>query len=175
MIATLLEISALINKYHRLIYAICIGVVNDAHLAEDVAQDVFERLIKNADKLLALDEQKQIAYISVVAKNRAIDVLRKEHIRHSNETEIDENSLITMDIMARNSFVDEHGFTLEMRDLILKLDSLEKDIIMMKYGLGYSYREIAEVLETKERTIIHKANTARQKLCKAIMEGDASK
>lgn len=168
--ATPLNISAVIEKYRKLVYAICIGVVNDAHLAEDITQDVFERLIKNADTVLALNEPKQIAYISIVAKNRAIDVSKKERTQRNIADKVSLENSMTMDIMVNDTFVDEHGFSIEMRDIILKLDSIERDVIIAKYGLGYTYREIAALLGLKERYIYYKVKMAHRKLYRAIVE-----
>lgn len=167
------DINAVIDKYRNLIYAIAIGVVNDAHLAEDISQDVLLRLIKNADTLLMLEEPKLIAYISIVTKNRAIDVSKKERTQINLIEKIRNNRPISMDFMVDSTFVDDFGFSIGIRELIFKLDELEKDIIILKYGFGYTYRDIAGILEQKERYIYYKSKTAHDKLYRAIVEGGA--
>ena len=150
-------INAVIEKYKKLVYAIAIGVVNDAYFAEDISQDVFERLVKNADRILTLDEAKQIAYITVVTKNRAIDVYEKERTQGKLVDKITSDSMMAMDSMCGAPFVDEYGFSLETKELIYMLDDLERDIIVLKYGLGYTYREIAKLIDKKERYIYYKS------------------
>ncbi len=164
-------INAVIDKYRNLIYAIAIGVVNDAHLAEDISQDVFERLIKNADTVLKLEEGRQKAYITTVAKNRAIDVSRKEQTQLKLIDKIKDITFVGMDSMVEYTFSDEYGFSLEVGELIDKLDDLERDIIMFKYGYGYTLRTIADLLGQRERYIYYKSKTAHDKLCKAIVGG----
>lgn len=163
----------IINKYRYLIYAIAIGVVNDAHLAEDISQDVFERLIKNADTVLMLEENKQKAYISTVAKNRAIDVSKKEKTQLNIIDKMKVTTFVAMDSMMEHDFTDEYGFSLEVGELIGELDDLERDIIMLKYGYGYTLRNIAELLGQKDRYIYYKSKTAHDKLRKIIVDGGA--
>ncbi len=71
-------LGALYDRYSPLVYAVGLRVLADAGAAEDVLQEVFMQLWRNPARFDATRGSLG-AWLAVIARNRAIDVLRKRH------------------------------------------------------------------------------------------------
>ena len=68
----------LYNQYYKLVYFCIVGIVNNPQDTEELVNDVFLRIWNNR---LNLQEDKNIKYyLTTIAKNIAIDFLRKRKL-----------------------------------------------------------------------------------------------
>ena len=67
----------LYDRYSHLVYAVALRVLSDGSAAEDILQDVFMQLWRNAQTFNA-SRGSLAAWLAVIARNRAIDQLRKK-------------------------------------------------------------------------------------------------
>jgi RNA polymerase sigma-70 factor (ECF subfamily) len=77
---------ALYDAFHRLVYGIALRVVADGPTAEDVTQAVFMKVWTDPD---AFRGGNFGAWISRVARNRALDAVRSRSLRAHDELPID--------------------------------------------------------------------------------------
>jgi RNA polymerase sigma-70 factor, ECF subfamily len=118
------------------------GVVKDSHEAEDIAQEVFIKLIAVIDQYSPRDAVPFAAWIRRVARNCAYDYLRTRRA-------------VPCDELYLHS---EHG-QLEherRRDICRALDSLPKeqrDVIVLRHIRGLTPPEIAGILGKTESSI----------------------
>jgi RNA polymerase sigma-70 factor, ECF subfamily len=68
--------AAVFYRYSRIVYCIALRVLREPSLAEDVMQEVLLQVWKRPQSFVA-QRGNLAAWLSVVARNRAIDVLRK--------------------------------------------------------------------------------------------------
>ena len=68
--------AAVYNRYARIVYCIALRVLREPSLAEDVMQEVLLQVWKRPQSFVA-QRGNLGAWLSVVTRNRAIDVLRK--------------------------------------------------------------------------------------------------
>src|SRR5271163_3829890 len=68
--------AAVFDRYSKLVYCIALRVLREPGLAEDVMQEVLLQVWKRPQSFVA-QRGNLAAWLSVVARNRAIDVLRK--------------------------------------------------------------------------------------------------
>jgi len=73
-------LGALYDRYGRLVYSLALHLLGDPSTAEEVVQDTFLRVWQKADTYRA-DQGKVSTWLSRIARNRAIDVLRQQGIR----------------------------------------------------------------------------------------------
>jgi RNA polymerase sigma-70 factor, ECF subfamily len=68
----------LYDRYSSIVYSVALRVLGDTGSAEDVVQDVFMQLWRNP---AAFDSSRGSlpAWLAVIARNRAIDAIRKRH------------------------------------------------------------------------------------------------
>jgi RNA polymerase sigma-70 factor, ECF subfamily len=67
----------LYDRYSRVVYAVALRVLSDGSAAEDILQDVFMQLWRNPQAFNA-SRGSLAAWLAVIARNRAIDKLRKK-------------------------------------------------------------------------------------------------
>jgi RNA polymerase sigma-70 factor, ECF subfamily len=70
---------AVYDRYSSLVYAVALRVLADGAAAEDALQEVFMQLWRNPARFDA-NRGSLRAWLAVIARNRAIDVLRKRHL-----------------------------------------------------------------------------------------------
>ena len=69
--------AALYDRYSSVVYAVALRVLGDTGRAEDVLQEVFLQLWRNPEVFDA-SRGNMGAWLAVIARNRAIDALRKQ-------------------------------------------------------------------------------------------------
>ena len=67
----------LYDRYSNVVYAVALRVLSDGSAAEDILQDVFMQLWRNPQAFNA-SRGSLAAWLAVIARNRAIDQLRKK-------------------------------------------------------------------------------------------------
>src|SRR5271167_1042193 len=68
--------AAVFDRYSRIVYSIALRVLREPALAEDVMQEVLLQVWKRPQSFVA-QRGNLAAWLSVVTRNRAIDVLRR--------------------------------------------------------------------------------------------------
>lgn len=70
-------ISELYDKYAKMIYFTAYGVCHSGEIASDVLQIVFLRVVQHEHMVMALPEQRLRGWLCKVARNAAIDAIKK--------------------------------------------------------------------------------------------------
>ena len=65
------------GKYKKMMFWIANQILNDERDIEEVVQDSFIKIIRNLDKIEKINSKKTKSFISIIVKNTAIDVYRK--------------------------------------------------------------------------------------------------
>lgn len=146
------------NETKKPVYTIINRIVNNRCESEDIMQDLFLRLISKKD----LDKVKNPrAYIFMMARNMAIDSLRKEHPDYLEEDVADMDS---------SSFDEQVCLTSSIEDAILQLSIKEREVITLHINAGMKFREISDYLGEPPGTLQSRYNSAIKKL-RSIMKG----
>ena len=88
-----MDIEYLINKYHCLIYKICLNMLSNSLEAEDTVQEVYLSVYKNFEKYKSLDENSLKNVICKIALNKCKDVLKSKAYKLERITQNDEKQL----------------------------------------------------------------------------------
>lgn len=122
------------------------STLKDKYLLEDAIQETFIKLLKHIDKLDDLESSKSKAYIFTIARNSAIDLLRKRK-RSDNVTKpLDENVLYIEDENNVDKFLAETVFSEELDIAISKLNEQDKELIHLKFSMDMPDEQIAEIM-----------------------------
>jgi RNA polymerase sigma-70 factor (ECF subfamily) len=129
--------AAVFDRYSRIVYCIALRVLREPGLAEDVMQEVLLMVWKRPQSFVA-QRGNLAAWLSVVTRNRAIDVLRKR----SPMQPIDEMPLPD----PRNMTVaSEQGWLLDkVRSVLVSLPADQQGPLELAYFQGLSHTEIAQ-------------------------------
>ena len=71
---------AIYDRYSRVVYSIVLHVVRDAAIAEDILHDIFLNLWRSPQQFDGA-RGKLAPWLAVIARNRAIDWIRKQHLQ----------------------------------------------------------------------------------------------
>ena len=126
----------LYDRYSSIVYAVALRVLGDTGAAEDVLQEVFLQLWRNPG---AFDSSRGNlgAWLAVIARNRAIDWLRKRRP----ETDIADVVVSVEPDMARDA---ERARAMEkVRGALGIMPEAQRSAIEMAYFEGLTHVEIA--------------------------------
>jgi RNA polymerase sigma-70 factor (ECF subfamily) len=129
--------AALYDRYSSLVYAVALRVLGDTGAAEDVLQEIFLQLWR---KPSAFDAARGSmgAWLSVIARNRSIDALRKR----KPETNIEDVVLSVETNFAHNA--DRGRALLKIREVLGKMAAPQRSALEMAFFEGLTHTEIAE-------------------------------
>lgn len=162
------KLEQLYCKYHKLVYHIAYNILKDPHLAQDVVQSVFIKLIDNLDKIDQIDCNKTKAFIVIISRNLSINLYRKRNRQNDMGLENLEEFLPD-----NSQSIDEKIISNEVLDRISckikKLHEPYADILTLKYYYQYSDKEIAQLLDITHENVRTRLHRARQSLIKLLL------
>lgn len=128
---------ALYDRYSSLVYAVALRVLGDTGAAEDVLQEIFLQLWK---KPAAFDSARGSmgAWLSVIARNRAIDALRKR----KPETDVEDVVLSVETNFAENA--DRGRALVKIREALSTMAAAQRTALEMAFFEGLTHSEIAQ-------------------------------
>ena len=155
----------LYDRYSRLVFSIAYNSLGNYATAEEITQDVFTRVWEKSHTYDA-NLSKVSTWMITIARNRAIDQLRREKIR------LDQSSLGWEELSSEKH---EMGADLQetvelslersiVRKAILELPADQQKALALAYFRGYSHTEIAEILGEPLGTVKTRIRLAMQKL-----------
>ena len=126
----------LYDRYSSIVYAVALRVLGDTGAAEDVLQEVFLQLWRNPG---AFDSARGslAAWLAVITRNRAIDVLRKR----KPETDIEDVIVSVAPDLASDA--DRTRVAAKIRGVLSAMPSPQRSALEMAYFEGLTHSEIA--------------------------------
>lgn len=138
--------------YGKTVFYVINQMIDDASAAEDLTQDVFVILLKMSDRLTLEDEGKLRSLVTILARNRAVDYIRRmeteEYAAYQNDIfdEVDEQT--PYDSMQQDDTYQR------LLDGLERLKDPYKAIFQLKYFHGYhDNRDIAKMLGISAREV----------------------
>lgn len=125
-----------------IMYNTAVGILKDAHLAEDAVQDAFFSLAKNIEKIHNRDCIEIRNYLIIIVRNAALKIYNKrknEVITDDFADDISDSADVAID--TENGMVRDKVF-----GLIKKLDSKYGDALILKYYYDMKDKDIAASL-----------------------------
>ncbi len=153
------EYNKVVEQFAGNLYGYAFRFMRSEHDAQDIVQDVFEKLWLNRKKV-EIDKAK--SWMFTTAHNAMINFMtRKDRMHLSDE------------IVSVERSVDQQR-QYEAREIVDKavafLPPMQKSIILLRDLEGYAYQEIADILEISESQVKVYLFRARKKLKKQLKE-----
>jgi RNA polymerase sigma-70 factor (ECF subfamily) len=139
---------AIYNQYFSDVYRYVRYRINDDSGAEDIASEVFVRLLEAVQKKQGPQTNLK-GWLIATASNAVNDRLRNQYRRPTEallETMLDEDANVQAQVDLREQ-------TRAFRLAFDKLTSEQQHVLALRFGLGYSLEETAESLSKKSNTI----------------------
>lgn len=157
----------LIGEYAGLVYAVVRGRLSSSAFCpadiEGCAADTFSEFYCQLDKYEP--EQGSIrAWLCLIAKRNALDALRR-HYKDAQALSLDEESAAQYaDDFSLEGNLEEKGLRLALVNAVKSLGDPDREIIVRKYFLAQSSKEIARILHMSVSNVDTRTHRAIQKL-----------
>lgn len=152
------EFAARRNKLYRIAYSWC----HDAALADDLVQDTIYKAIKNASRLR--DVETLDTWLYRILFNCWQDYLRVKGRNVEYVESHDEGQLEQADSYQQSEIVQR------VRDSIEQLPLPLREVITLADFAGFSYAEIAEIIDVPIGTVMSRLYRARQTLKQQLLD-----
>ena len=124
------------RRYSGPVYSVALRVLHDSGQAEDVLQEVFLQLWRNPEAFVQ-NRGSLGAWLVVVARNRAIDYLRRRKPSDSVDDVVLASSVNVADEAERNTMMEK------VRRVLAELPPEQRKTLELAYFEGLSHTEIA--------------------------------
>ena len=165
-------LETLYDRYSDYVYSVCLRMVGDVQLAEDLTQEVFLRLWRRPD-LYDVSRGRFVTWLLSVARNRGIDERRSRGRRYRYEAP---PSLAAEEMLASVPAAegDDAAILSDERVVIQKalalLPAEQRLAIQLAYFGGYTQQEIATGLSQPLGTVKTRIRLGLQKLRSILIE-----
>ncbi len=153
------EYNITVKEYSGRLYGYALKSLKSREDANDIVQDVFEKLWKNRKKVVF---EKGKSWLFTCAHNALINLIKKNSRITYQENTVSSDTAVC------------HSRDYEMKEVIEKslalLPPVQKSIILLRDLEGYNYKEIGEILDLSEAQVKVYLFRARNKVKKQLKD-----
>ncbi len=168
-------ISQLIERHSRRVKEYIRMMVKDSDVADDIFQETFIKAVRVIDEGRYADNGKFLSWILRIAHNQVIDYFRaRKQQKQVTESDAGYNVLGTLRF-AEPTIEDEMVATQissDVRRLVDQLPEEQREVVMMRYYSGLSFKDIAEQTDVSINTALGRMRYALINLRKLIKENN---
>lgn len=166
-------ISQLIERHSRRVRDYINMMVKDSDLADDIMQETFIKAVRVIDAGRYTDNGKFLSWILRIAHNQVIDHFRQQkQNRQINEAEAGYDIFGSLRLTEGN--IEESMISAQIeqdiRQMVDELPDEQREVVMMRYFSGLSFKEIAEQTDVSINTALGRMRYALINLRKMIRE-----
>lgn len=166
-------ISRLIERHSRRVRDYINMMVKDRDVAEDIFQETFIKAVRVIDEGRYTDNGKFLSWILRIAHNQVIDHFRAQRQSKAvTESEAGYDVLGTLRFAERtveDSMVSDQ-IERDVRALVELLPAEQREVVMLRYFSGLSFKDIAEQTEASINTALGRMRYALINLRRMIKE-----
>ncbi len=164
-------LSALYDRYSRLVFSLALNIVGDHATAEEITLDVFTRVWEKAGTY-RVEQAKVNTWLTSITRHHAIDVLRRRKIRP------EQHSVSWAEVSPAaipNGLHPEEITALSMqrarvRAAVAELPPEQQQALALAYFKGYTHRQVADELGQPLGTVKTRIRLGLQKLRQILQD-----
>ena len=162
-------LEALYERYGRAAYSLARRILTDDTLAQDVVQEVFLSLWRDARRFDA-GRGTVATYLLSMTHHRAVDVVRREEKLRRWRTS-DEGLELEPDPKARvEDEVEASERRAEVRAALAELPAAQREALLLAYFGGYTQREVAALVGVPLGTVKTRMAAGMRKMKEALQD-----
>jgi RNA polymerase sigma-70 factor (ECF subfamily) len=167
----------LVKRHKDKVYTYILLMVKNEHLAHDIFQETFIKVVKSLHAGKYQENGKFISWVVRIAHNLIIDHFRKEK-----QMRTFSNDEYEMDIFNSPKFSDntieediiQDQIMSDVRQLVEFLPDEQKEVIVLRHFMGLSFKEISEQTNVSINTALGRMRYALINLRKLVEEKNLS-
>ncbi len=140
-------IEELISRHKNRVFTYILLIVKNQHLAEDIFQDTFIKVIKSLKAGKYQDKGKFVSWVLRIAHNLIIDYYRKQKLQKTLSNDDSEMDLFNSKKLAEDTVEDtmvQDQIYSEVRTLLESLPADQRNVVYLRHYCGLSFKEIAD-------------------------------
>lgn len=137
----------LIQRYHQHLHNFIFGYIENQQMTEDIVQETFIKMIKNIQTYKLKANAKFSTWLFTIARNTITDEIRKGKIRKTVYIEEDETLTDDSDESIEDTVIKNEAIN-SINQVIQTLAPDLKSIVLLRYHMDFSYKEISEVIKS---------------------------
>lgn len=153
----------LYEEYYLVLYRTGLLILGNKEDAEDVLQDTFVSIYKNAKSLS--DFEKLRPWIFSILKNTSYTRYKKRKREFPDEFVLDKTE--ESPVYLGEDEIEEKS---EIQDALMNLKEKEREVLILYYYNDFSIEEIAKILNTFKGTVKSRLYRARKNLKKELLK-----
>jgi len=157
----------LIKRYQYHVLKTISSLIHDRHTAQDVAQETFLQAWKDLGKLN--EKHKFGGWLTRIAINLSKLWLRSQRKYQGNTTSLEAIELDVVSI-APLRIHESEKLRQEIWEAIDELSTAQREVVILHYISGYSYKEIGEMLSISSSTVLGRLQKARNQLRREFLD-----
>jgi RNA polymerase sigma factor (sigma-70 family) len=152
------------DAHGRAVYGLALRITNDPATAEDIAQDVFVELWRRPERFDP-GRARLRTWLCTIARRRAIDWLRRRGTQHHYQHLLAQPAAAPVDVAE-----DAVRATLikQVRQVVDELPEIYRDVVLLAYYRGLSYRDVARALAIPEGTAKTRLRMGLRRIADAV-------
>ncbi|MFO7615725.1 MAG: sigma-70 family RNA polymerase sigma factor [Bacteroidales bacterium] len=170
-------IEELITRHKNRVYTYILLIVRNPHLAEDIFQDTFIKVIKSLNKGKYLDKGKFLSWVLRIAHNLIIDHYRKQKLLNTVSNDSGEVDLFNNRKFSESNVEEALVFDQTMEDVRKLVDALpeeQRQVVYLRHYCGLSFKEIADQTGVSINTALGRMRYALINMRKMVREKNLS-
>lgn len=163
----------LVKRHKDKVYTYIFLMVKNDHLANDIFQETFIKVVKSLNVGRYQENGKFISWVIRIAHNLIIDHFRKEKQMRTYSNDEYETDIFNSTQFADNTVEDDliqDQIKMDVRKLVDQLPDEQREVILLRHFTGLSFKEIAEQTNVSINTALGRMRYALINLRKLIEE-----
>ncbi len=163
----------LVERYRHALFSWLLGMTGNRSDAEDLYQEIWMRVIKNAGRFSNVSFK---AWLWKIAKNLLIDFRRKRRPDVSLDAVDDDDGMPLVDRLVANDKgparqIELDDMTRRVMQAVGTLPEMQREVFLMRTQGEFSFNEIAAALGIPLNTALGRMHDAIHKLKRLLSEG----
>ncbi|MEE4176294.1 MAG: sigma-70 family RNA polymerase sigma factor [Bacteroides sp.] len=166
------SLEELIKRHQRKVFSYILLIVKDKHLAEDIFQDTFIKVINTLRAGSYNEEGKFLPWVMRIAHNLIIDFFRKSkrmpYVENSEDYDLFETLKVYEETIEDKLIIAQiHD---DVKRLVEYLPEEQKEVLKMRHYMDMSFKDIAEQTNVSINTALGRMRYALINLRKMVSE-----
>ena len=154
-------ISELLERHKKRVFGYILNVVRDKHIAEDIFQETFFKVIRTLKKQQYKGEGKFIQWVVRIAHNLMIDHFRQKgrintvsRIVRPDGKVLDVFDVVKVEDDSHEDTIVKHQIRKDLRKLVDHLPFEQKEVVILRHYYDMSFKEIADMTNVSINTAL---------------------